>query len=82
MRKIIIKGCDNESQRKACSAALDAHFKKYGDHGPERVRTVYTVRSGKDKIHVEVVNRSKSYVATCMDKPRNLIRVADGLFCV
>lgn len=71
-RKQIMRGCANEEERKACSAALGAHCDKYGDHSPESVRTVYSVAVDGKKYSVEVVNRAKSYVATCMNKPRRL----------
>lgn len=72
MRKKIIRGCTNNEERQACSAALNAHIEKYGDYSPESIRTVYSVDVDGKKLSVEVVNRTKSYVATCMNKARIL----------
>ena len=74
-RKQIMRGCATNEERQACSAALKAHVEHYGDHSPESVRTVYSVAVDGKKISVEVVNRAKSYVATCMNKPRRLFGV-------
>lgn len=74
-RKQIMRGCATNEERQACSAALKANVKHYGDHSPESVRTVYSVAVDGKKISVEVVNRAKSYVATCMNKPRRLFSV-------
>lgn len=71
-RKQIMRGCTTNEERQACSAALKAHVEHYGDHSPESARTVYSVAVDGKKISVEVVNRAKSYVATCMNKPRRL----------
>lgn len=71
-RKQIMRGCATNEECQACSAALKAHVEHYGDHSPESVRTVYSVAVDGKKISVEVVNRAKSYVATCMNKPRQL----------
>ena len=71
-RRQIIRGCGNASEREACKAALAAHIKKYGDYSPESVRTVYSVAVDGEKLSVEVVNKPRSYVATCMNKVRRL----------
>lgn len=75
MRKHIIRGCKTNEERQACSAALKAHAEQYGDHGPEHIRKVYSVAVDGKKLSVEVVNRPKSYVATCMNNPRRLFSV-------
>lgn len=72
MRKHIMRGCCTDEERKACKAALEAHVEHYGNHSPESIRTVYSVAVDGKKLSVEVVNRAKSYVATCMNKPRRL----------
>lgn len=75
MRKHIMRGCSNDEEREACRAALDAHVEHYGNHSPESVRTIYSIAVGGKKLSVEVVNRPKSYVATCMNKARRLFSV-------
>lgn len=72
VRRHIMRGCATYEERQACSAALKAHVEHYGDHSPESVRTVYSVVVDGKKLSVEVVNRAKSYVATCMNKARRL----------
>lgn len=72
MRKHIMRGCSADEERQACKAALAAHVEHYGNHSPESVRTIYSVVVDGKKLSVEVVNRPKSYVATCMNKARRL----------
>lgn len=71
-RRQIMRGCTTNEERKAFKAALAAHVEHCGDHSPESVRTVYSVAVDGKKLSIEVVNREKSYVATCMNKPRRL----------
>lgn len=59
----------------ACAAALKCHFEKYGEHGRRYTQTIYTVRVGEQKVTVEVVNRSRSYLATAMTRARHLRRL-------
>lgn len=72
MRRHIMRGCNTYEERQACKAALAAHVEHYGNHSPESVRTIYSVAVDGKKLSIEVVNRPKSYVATCMNKARRL----------
>lgn len=58
--------------RQACEIALATHQKRYGDYGRSKMKETYTVRVEGVKVWVEVVNRSRSYVATPMTGMRRL----------
>ena len=58
--------------RQACAIALEAHHQRYGDYGRSKMKETYTVRVSGVKVWVEVVNRSRSYVATAMTGMRRL----------
>ena len=61
----------------ACEIALATHHQRYGDYGRSKMKETYTVRVSGVKVWVEVVNRSRSYVATAMTGMRRL-RVLPG----
>ena len=54
--------------RQACEIALATHHQRYGS----KMKETYTVRVSGVKVWVEVVNRSRSYVATAMTGMRRL----------
>ena len=58
--------------RLACEIALATHQERYGDYGRSKMKETYTVRVSGVKVWVEVVNRSRSYVATAMTGVRRL----------
>ncbi|BBV65661.1 TPA: DUF4060 family protein [Kluyvera ascorbata] len=58
--------------RQACAIALETHHQRYGDYGRSKMKETYTVRVSGVKVWVEVVNRSRSYVATAMTGMRRL----------
>ncbi|EQA1621410.1 DUF4060 family protein [Enterobacter asburiae] len=60
----------------ACAAALKCHVEKFGEHGLRYTQTIYTVRVSGQKVTVEIVNRSRSYVATAMIGARHLRRLS------
>lgn len=58
--------------RQACAIALETHHQRYSDYGRSKMKETYTVRVSGVKVWVEVVNRSRSYVATAMTGMRRL----------
>lgn len=58
--------------RQACAIALEAHHQRYGDYGRSKMTETYTIQVSGVKVCVEVVNRSRSYVATAMTGMRRL----------
>lgn len=58
--------------RQACEIALIAHHARYGDYGRSKMKETYTIQVESVKVWVEVVNRSRSYVATAMTGMRRL----------
>lgn len=68
----IIRGNPGPAPRRACEMALQVHQDRFGEYGPQRKRTNYTVSVGSMKFTVEIVNRSASYVATAMIRARRL----------
>lgn len=58
--------------RQACEIALTAHHERYGDYGRSKMKETYTIQVEGVKVWVEVVNRSRSYVATAMTGMRRL----------
>lgn len=58
--------------RQACEIALATHQERYGDYGRSKMTEMYTIRVEGVKVTVEVVNRSRSYVATAMTGMRRL----------
>lgn len=67
--------CGNKQSpiaRQACEIALATHHQRYGDYGRSKMKETYTVRVSGVKVWVEVVNRSRSYVATAMMGMRRL----------
>lgn len=58
--------------RQACEIALERHHERYGDYGRQKHQTSYTIVVAGMKVTVEVVNRSRSYVATAMVGMRRL----------
>ena len=58
--------------RQACEVALETHHARYGDYGRQKQQTNYVVEVNGMKVTVEVVNRSRSYVATAMTGMRRL----------
>ena len=62
--------------RRACEAALAEHYQRFGEYGRQKCRTNYTVAVDGEKITVEVVNRTTSYVATAMTGVRRLRSLA------
>lgn len=75
--RLIIRGKHDDAIRAACKAALNEHYRIFGDYGIIERVTTYTVKLKDSKIAVEIVNRNKSYVATPMIKPRKLKAVHD-----
>ncbi|WP_331704416.1 DUF4060 family protein [Enterobacter ludwigii] len=59
----------------ACAAALKCHVEKFGEHGRRYTQTIYTVRVRGQKVTVEIVSRSRSYVATALTGARHLRRL-------
>ena len=64
--------------RQACDIALATHHQRYGEYGRSKMKETYTVQVSGVKAWVEVVNRSRSYVATAMTGMRRL-RALPGL---
>lgn len=60
---------------KACTAALQEHYKKYGERARQYHQSLYTVLVNGKKVTVEIVNRRRSYVATAMNGARHLRRL-------
>lgn len=58
--------------RQACDIALATHHQRYGEYGRSKMKETYTVKVSGVKVWVEVVNRSRSYVATAMTGMRRL----------
>ena len=58
--------------RQACEIALATHHQRYGEYGRSKMKETYTVQVSGVKVWVEVVNRSRSYVATAMTGMRRL----------
>ena len=58
--------------RQACDIALATHHQRYGEYGRSKMTEMYTIRVEGVKVTVEVVNRSRSYVATAMTGTRRL----------
>lgn len=58
--------------RQACDIALATHHQRYGEYGRSKMKETYTVQVSGVKVWVEVVNRSRSYVATAMTWMRRL----------
>ncbi|WP_423957617.1 DUF4060 family protein [Citrobacter freundii] len=58
--------------RQACDIALATHHQRYGEYGRSKMKETYTVQVSGVKVWVEVVNRSRSYVATAMTGMRRL----------
>lgn len=58
--------------RQACAIALEARHQRYGDYGRSKMTETYTIQVSGVKVCVEVVNRSRSYVATAMTGMRRL----------
>lgn len=58
--------------RQACEIALATHHQSYGEYGRSKMKETYTVQVSGVKVWVEVVNRSRSYVATAMTGMRRL----------
>ncbi|BBQ83398.1 bacteriophage protein [Klebsiella sp. WP3-W18-ESBL-02] len=71
--KLINRGCKQSPLAyQACAIALATHQERYGDYGRSKMKETYTVRVEGVKVWVEVVNRSRSYVATAMTGMRRL----------
>lgn len=58
--------------RQACDIAMATHHQRYGEYGRSKMKETYTVQVSGVKVWVEVVNRSRSYVATAMTGMRRL----------
>lgn len=72
MRLINLGSKQSPLARQACEVALQTHHARYGDYGRQKHQTRYVVEVNGMKITVEVVNRSRSYVATAMTGMRRL----------
>ncbi|MEX5411548.1 DUF4060 family protein [Atlantibacter subterranea] len=70
--RLINRSKSSPIARQACNAALAEHVTRFGDYGPQKTKSTYTVAVQGTKVIVEVVNRKSSYVATAMTGMRRL----------